>query len=144
MFTSAPPLRWICFWQCGCSAPGCLGILSSRGDPFTLRLAWLLPVSKGSLVGTDCSTEPSCAKLWRTSSLQTYHTSPSVKGAHGPGQEATLWPQCLATSHQHRGERTGATGSSCPLTVQEAWAHLSDCPLSAWRVKAGMCRPTYL
>lgn len=40
----------------------------------------------------------------------------------GPRQEAALWPQGLATSHQHRAERTGAAGCSCPLTAHEAWA----------------------
>lgn len=37
-------VRWMCFWRRGCSALGCQGIISSRGEPgpSALRVAHLL------------------------------------------------------------------------------------------------------
>lgn len=46
------------------SAPGCLGILSSRGDDFTLRLAWLLPCLRSHWWA------PIVAQPWRTLSCR--------------------------------------------------------------------------
>lgn len=44
VLTSVVSVRWMCFWRRGCSALGCQGIISSRGEPgpSALRVAHLL------------------------------------------------------------------------------------------------------
>lgn len=138
----------MCFWLCGCSALGCQGIISSRGEPGppALRVAHLLAcqeesfpilVAAGVTGGDQLCRRPSVDKAVESFlSVDTPHKSKCerVRVHRGQAKKKKVNKSCPLKTHEDCGRRA-------PL-LHHTGAHLSEHPLCVWRLNVGMCRLT--